>query len=501
MFVKLSSAYRYRTAQLFILGLVLAVSSPAWARYQIPPPCKNAFTVEQEQEEGAKYAKEIFKQMPVLPDNSPLSQYVRSVGDKLVNVTPGYRWPFNFHVVASDEINAFALPGGAMFVNVGAINAAETEAQLAGVMAHELSHVVLRHSTCNMTKQQAPKMWAGLGQLAAGVLLGNGALGSMASQGIGMAAGLTFLRMSRDDEKQADLLGAGILYDAGYDPRGLPQFFETIEAKYGAGGAQIFSDHPNPGNRMQYIKDEIASLPPRSRPIVTTAAFTKAKALAVKEKVYTGKEIEAGGWRGSGKYALLPGGPATIIPTAQGQAAAGSSGSAATGRLARASLGLNDRMTAYQGTSFSMNYPSSWQKGESQNGSVAFVPPNGAGDAGIAYGAIVDGAKLQQPVRDQNSLNQATSAIARQLAQQNGGMQQASDLTTLTVGGQPATAVELRGRSPIADGNQALVERDLLVTIARPDGAVTYVIFVSPDADYQTLKPLYNSMIQSLRVR
>jgi hypothetical protein len=80
-------------------------------------------------------------------------------------------------------------------------------------------------------------------------------------------------------------------------------------------------------------------------------------------------------------------------------------------------------------------------------------------------------------------------------------MQQASDLTTLTVGGQPATAVELRGRSPIADGNQALVERDLLVTIARPDGAVTYVIFVSPDADYQTLKPLYNSMIQSLRVR
>jgi hypothetical protein len=486
-----------------ILGaaLLFTGSAPAWARFQIPPPCKNAFTVEQEQAEGAKYAKEIFKQMPVLPDNSPLSQYVRSVGDRLVNVTPGYRWPFNFHVVASDEINAFALPGGAMFVNVGAINAADSEAQLAGIMAHELSHVVLRHSTCNMTKQQAPKMWAGLGQVAAGVLLGNGALGSMAAQGIGAVAGLGFLRMSRDDEKQADLLGTGIAYDAGYDPRGMEQFFEIILAKYGAGGAQIFSDHPNPGNRTQYVNAEIASFPPRRNPTVTTAAFTRAKGLATKEKVYNGKEIEGGAWRGSGKYALLPGGPATIIPGAAGASSGGGSSNGAAARLSRASLGLNDNMIGYQGSTFSLVYPSSWQKGESQNGSVAFVPPNGAGQAGIAYGAIVDGAKLQQPVRDANSLAQATSAIARQLSQQNGGMQQAGELNTLTIGGQPATAVELRGRSPIADGNNALPEHDLLVTIARPDGAVSYIVFVSPEADYPALKPLYNSMIQSFRVR
>src|SRR5215469_11953541 len=197
-----------RTVRLILsAGLVLTgATQAAWARFKLPAPCKNGMTVEQEKTEGAKYAAEIFKQMPVLPDNSPLSQYVRQLGAKLVAVTPGYRWPFNFHVVADQEINAFALPGGAMFVNVGAIRAAETESQLAGVMAHELSHVVLRHSTCNITKQQAPKMWAGLAQLGAGVLLGNGALGSLATRGIGIAAGLTFLRMSRDDEKQADLL-------------------------------------------------------------------------------------------------------------------------------------------------------------------------------------------------------------------------------------------------------------------------------------------------------
>lgn len=148
-------------------------------------------------------------------------------------------------------------------------------------------------------------------------------------------------------------------------------------------------------------------------------------------------------------------------------------------------------MVAYQGPAFSVSYPASWQKGESKNGSVAFVPPNGAGQSGIAYGAIIDGASFQTAVRDANSLAQATSSIAQQLSQQNGGLQQASDLTTLTIGGQAANAVELRGRSPVTDGGSVLMERDLLVTVARPDGAVSYMVFVAPEPDYQTLKPLF----------
>src|SRR6266567_4021330 len=208
-----------------VAGLLGGVCAPAaWGRFQPPPPCKNAFTVEQEQTEGAKFAAEVFKQMPVLPDSSPVSQYVRRLGTQLADHAPGYRWPYDFHVVASEDINAFALPGGTMFVNLGTIQAAETEAQLAGVMAHEISHVVMRHSTCNLTKQQTYGTFAGLGQLGAAILLGNGKLGSAVSQGIGIGTGLGFLRMSRDYEKQADLLGAGILYDAGYDPSGVPPF-------------------------------------------------------------------------------------------------------------------------------------------------------------------------------------------------------------------------------------------------------------------------------------
>jgi beta-barrel assembly-enhancing protease len=483
-----------------LLAVVLLVGmsvEAAWARFQ-PVVCKNSFTEQQEIAEGGKVAAEVFKEMPVLPDSSPVSQYVRQLGAKLVAVAPGYKWPYNFHVVASEEINAFALPGGTMFVNLGTIQAAETEAQLAGVMAHEISHVVMRHSTCNLTKQQKIGTWAGLGQLAASIALGDGALGSMANQGIGMATGLGFLRMSRDYEKQADLLGVGILYDAGYDPRGLPQFFETVQAKYGEGGAQIFSDHPNPGNRTQYVKAEIATLPPRANAVVTSPEFTKIRALAAKEKTYNAKEVQAGAWRKTGKYALVAGGPAQVIPAApQGRGQGGAAGV----RLSQSALGLNDRMLAYQGAGFSVSYPASWQKGEGQNGSVAFVPPNGSGQAGIAYGALIDSLRFKTAITDANSLAQATSAVAQQMSQQNGGMQQASQLVAVTVGGQPGNAVELRGRSPVADGGAVLVERDWLVTVARPDGALSYMIFVAPEPDFAALKPVFSTMVQSFRVR
>lgn len=486
------------TRAIALIAVILSgATHTAWARFKLPPPCKNSFSIQQEQTEGAKVAAEVFKQMPVLPDNSPISQYVRQLGAKLVAVTPGYRWPFNFHVVASDEINAFALPGGAMFVNIGAIRAAETESQLAGVMAHELSHVVMRHSTCNMTKQQSVGTWAALGQIGAAIALGNGALGSLATQGIGMATGLGFLRMSRDYEKQADLLGTDILYDAGFDPRGLPQFFETIQAKYGEGGAQIFSDHPNPGNRMQYVNAEIATLPRKPNPTVTSAAFTRARDLANKEKAYTSKEMQAGAWKQSGRYALVAGGPATVIPATP----SGAGQAAGPARLSRAALGIDDRVIFYNGKTFSISYPQSWRKGEGQNGSVALVPPEGASQAGIAYGAIADGARFQSPVANANDLQQATAAIARQMTQQNDGMSVAGNITTMTINGRLTNAVELRGRSPLSNGGTALPERDLLAVISRPDGAVNYIVFVSPEADYPTLKPLFSQMLESFRVR
>ena len=250
-----------------------------------PVTCRNSMTPAQEIAEGNKVALQVYRQMPVLPVSDPVTRYVQNLGGRLVQFAPladgvKEQWPFNFHVVASAEINAFAVPGGSIFVNLGTVQAAETEAQLAGVMAHEIAHIVMRHSTCNLARSQKRGLLYGLGAIGSAVLLGNGAMGGLAQAGIGMGQNLDMLHMSRGDESQADLLGVDILYGAGYDPRGLPQFFETIRAKYGAGGAQFLSDHPNPGNRTESVYGEIAKLPLRLKPVVTTPEFQHVHALA-----------------------------------------------------------------------------------------------------------------------------------------------------------------------------------------------------------------------------
>jgi len=285
--------------------MMLSVAVPAKAFD--PPVCRNAFTQQQEITEGQKVAAQVYQQMPVLKDSDPVAVYVRQLGAKLAGQAPGYEWPYNFHVVSSGDINAFALPGGSIFINLATVQVAESEAQLAGVMAHEISHVVMRHSTCNITKQQKAGLWYGLAQLGAGVVLGgDSALGGAAQQAIGMGAGLHFLRMGRDAERQADLLGTDILYSAGYDPRGMPQFFEIIQGKYGSGGSQFLSDHPNPGNRTEYVNAEIAKLPPRQKNTKTTAEFDRIHFLAAQRKPLTGKEIQAGAWKASGDFQMKP---------------------------------------------------------------------------------------------------------------------------------------------------------------------------------------------------
>src|SRR5215469_13329516 len=308
------------TRNVLLALLALGIAAPSFAQFE-PVTCKNSFTQEQEIAEGQKVVAEVYKQMPVLPDTDPVSVYIQQLGAHLVAVaplTPGLtqQWPFRFHVVADESINAFALPGGTMFVNLGAINAAETETQLAGVMGHEMSHVIMRHSTCNLIKEKHRSIWYSIAQIGSEVALG-GTGGQLAAEGIGMGEQLNFLHMSRDDEKQADLLGVHIAHDAGFDPRGLPQFFEIIQAKYGTGGAQFLSDHPNPGNRTEYVDQEIALLTPLENPVTTSPQFQAIHKIAATRRTFTAKEMQAGGWKAMGVYATGPGpiaAPAAMHP-------------------------------------------------------------------------------------------------------------------------------------------------------------------------------------------
>src|SRR3982751_4243494 len=160
---------------------------------QLPDPGNTGVTREQQEQLGQQAVAEIYKQMPVLPDSSTETKYVQQLGRKLVSGIPQQdSWPYQFHVVPQKEINAFALPGGPIFVNIGTITAAENEAQLAGVMAHEISHIYMQHSIKHMKKQQVQQGIAGI----LGAVLGQsgGAAATLARLGIGIGSGMPSLR-------------------------------------------------------------------------------------------------------------------------------------------------------------------------------------------------------------------------------------------------------------------------------------------------------------------
>src|SRR6266566_4587660 len=202
---------------------------------------------------GRQAAAEAERQFPLLRD-AEVTAYVESVGQRLVAaIPPEFQHPefrYYFKVLNARDINAFALPGGPMYVNRGMIEAARTEGEMAGVMAHELSHVALRHGTAQATKAQKYAVGAGIAGIL-GTILAGPAAGQLAQ----LPIGAYFLRYSREYETEADLLGARIMANAGYDPRDLANMFRTIEAQ-GGGGGGFLSDHPSPKDRYARINQE-----------------------------------------------------------------------------------------------------------------------------------------------------------------------------------------------------------------------------------------------------
>ncbi|MFL6414157.1 MAG: M48 family metalloprotease [Bryobacteraceae bacterium] len=259
---------------------------------QLPDPGNTGVTKEQQIQLGQQTAAEVYKQMPVLPDGSAETQYVQQLGKKLVSaIPPEGSWPYQFHVVPQKEINAFALPGGPIFVNIGTVTAAANEAQLAGVMAHEISHVYMQHSIKQMKKQQLQQGLVGILGAVLGQASGTGA--ALARLGIGIGSGMLSLRYSRTDEAQADSVGAVLMYKVGYPPVELAQFFQTLEQEGGAGGPNFLSDHPNPGNRVAAIQEEIKGWPPVNTQ-VNSQAFQRVKNNAQGVHAYTAQEIAQG---------------------------------------------------------------------------------------------------------------------------------------------------------------------------------------------------------------
>jgi len=436
---------------------------------------KNKFTPQQDVEYGRQAAAEVRKQYPIIRDEA-ITAYLTNRGDRLVAAAPPElnkkEYEYSFTPVNVKEINAFALPGGPMFVNRGMFDAASSEGEVVGVMAHELSHVLLRHGTANVTKAQNP--WLQLGQVAGAVggqMIGGG-LGSVVSQGTEFGLGTMLLRYSRDFEKQADILGAQIMARAGYDPRDLGRMFETIEKTSKGGGApQWMSSHPNPGNRTAYINQEAAMLTPGPRadtsqfqPIKTRfASQPDPKSMAEVEG--RGKSSEGGG--GSPKSVGTPGQPVPA-PSSQFKDFAG-------------------------GKVFQASAPDNWTI-LSDKSSVKVVPQNGYGDLN-GESVFTHGVEFGVTQAASSNLTEATKAFLQAIAKNNPNLKMTGDAQSTRISQRTALFVPLTNPSPL--GGQ---ERISMSTVFLAEGTLFYYLTIVPERDAAVYGPVFQKIFQSIKL-
>ncbi|HVR41185.1 MAG TPA: M48 family metallopeptidase [Thermoanaerobaculia bacterium] len=227
----------------------------------------NLISVEEEWQLGAQISQDVARQVRFNTDPA-VNEYVRSVGQRIVAQTPYANLPWEFHVIEDPEINAFAIPGGHVYVNTGLISAAHNASELAGAMAHEISHVVARHSTEQISRQY------GLSVLA-GVVLGQNpsVVQELAAQ---IIAGGALAKYSRAAESEADELGVQFMFSAGYNPRGMVTMFETLLAQQRSNPSRVerfFATHPTTDSRIRDVQARIDKLPQRTGLITDEAEF------------------------------------------------------------------------------------------------------------------------------------------------------------------------------------------------------------------------------------
>jgi predicted Zn-dependent protease len=440
--------------RLILIFLVIFTTTVLAQRTALKPG-RNIYSPQQDVELGKEVARDAERQLELIND-SKASAYISALGQQLAAKAPNeYKFPFYFKIINDKSINAFALPGGPIYVHRGAIEAADNEAQLAGVMGHEIGHVVLRHGTNQATKAQ-------FGQGALGVLgavLGNSTVGQVVTAGGGLLANSVFLKYSRDAESQSDLIGTQILYDVGYYPKAMSEFFDKLAKEHkGTRTEEFFSNHPIPENRVTKVNAEIAKLG-RAKPSPRSDSpdFQEVKRLMLSLPEPPKRDPKAG-----------------PTNTTNGKAPAAPS----------------TRMVELNAAGVRFRHPDNWNP-MVQGTHAQVAPDGGVIDGNVAYGMIVD---VFQPQNARN-LDEATTQLLNELKRDNAGMQTRSRIQT-NVDGRAALLVELLNDSPA--GGQ---ESDFLVTVMRSDSELLYFIFVVPSKDVATYRNAFNQVLDSVRFR
>ena len=446
-----------------LVAVATSVSLASQTKVTAP---KNKYTVEQDVQLGREAAAEVSKQMPMLRDER-VDGYVDRIGARLVQQIPaefqhkGFRYTFD--VVNLREINAFALPGGPMFAHRGMLEQANSEGEIAGVLAHEISHVALRHGTAQATKA-TPYQIGQVGSAILGAIIGGG-WGEVISQGGQLGFGAAFLRYSREYEKQADLLGAQIMARAGYDPRDMANMFRTIEKEGGNRGPEFLANHPNPGNRAEYITREAQSLRVTD-PVRDTEEFRSVQSRLDQMAPAPTSEEVARGRAGNTN-------PRT------------STGARPTGRVEAPAT----RYTNYSpGNVFRLGVPSNWRELSSEN-TVTYAPEGAYGD-----GVFTHGVQVGIMRNERHGLEEATNELLASLAQSNPQLARAGNPTRGTLGGRQALRVQLANVSDVTGR-----ERLALYTAQMEDGSLFYLIGVAPEGEFGSYQSVIERVAASVR--
>ena len=441
-------------------------------------PGWNMFSPEQDVEVGQQVSRDAERQLPMLND-SRVDNYPTKLGQRLTAQAPGPEFPYTFKAVNDHAVNAFALPGGPVYINRGIIETADTEAQLAGVMAHEASHVALRHGTNQASKASAAQMPLAI----LGGMLGSDSTGAMLAQlGAGFAVNSVLLKYSRTAETQADVMGTQILHDAGYDPRAMAQFFEKIQA-LDSGGQPIafFSSHPSPDHRTERVTEELANLGGSQRGYNTDSReFNQIK-----------RHIQS-----------LPEPPANQLQAQQPQGVPGQP---------------SDRFVTVENSLLRINHPDDWRA--YGQGDAMTIAPNGGlvndggGNQALAYGLIVNifeparadqyGRQLQGPGYGQGAGQSAATLLGvntDQLIQEfrlaNRNMRVIRSREPIGVGSERGFSTYLSNDSPLPGAGR---ETNWLITLPRPEGLL-FLVFTAPEREFQSYENTFQQMLYSIRL-
>jgi hypothetical protein len=453
-----------------VFAMPIAVFSQTQIKYH-----SNKYKPADDVKVGRQAATEVEQQMPILNDNEATS-YVSRVGQRLVSSIPSeFQHPefqYYFKIVNARDINAFALPGGPMYVNRGMIEAAHNEGEMAGVMAHELSHVALRHGTAQASKAQKYGLLAGILGIGGQILGGPaGAAAQIAGQGVGVY----FLKFSREYETEADILGARIMANAGYDPHDLANMFKTIEQQSGGGGGGFLSDHPSPSDRYARINQEAQYLRVNN-PIRDTRDFDRIQArLRGMGRAPSMQEIARSGQR---------------YPT--GETTGNYPNNPPQGRVAYPSTRYQTYSTV--GGLVRVSVPSNWRQLGDSN-SVWFAPEGAYGQYQnqVVY---THGVNLGVAQTQSRNLQQATQEFLTGLTQGNNSLRQRSGLQRTTVGGRTGLTTTLTNINE-ATGQAEVVT---VITTQLRNGQLFYLIAVAPENESTSYQAAFRNILRSIQI-